>query len=150
MPTLYKENCYKRLSRNSVKIKIYHKNDWVWREIELREQDFKYIERHCASLKELVPNLKQSGKSWCLVFPFKEKVKLSDVLIKEKRVCSVDLVLNNNAVCSIMQSNGTVIAKKFINLAIEKDRLSKALGRQKKLNKMEAVKLLYSRIILKK
>ena len=52
--------------------------------------------------------------------------------VEERTICAVDLGLNQNAVCSIMRSNGTVVARKFINFPTEKDHLYKALGRQKK------------------
>ena len=132
MPTLYKDNCYVKTGRNTASIKIHHKNDWVWLKTELREQDIKYIESHCKLCKELVPTLKKSGKQWYLVFPFEQEVVLQNKPIKDQVVCSVDLGVNNNAVCSAMLSDGTVVARKFINLAKEKDHLYKALGRVKK------------------
>jgi len=132
MPTLYKDNMYVRTGRNTARIKVFHKKDWVWLEIELREQDVKYIENHCVDCIELVPTLKRSGKQWYLVFPFEQKAGFADKPVKDKTACAVDLGLNNNAVCSMMLSDGTVAARKFINLAAEKDHLYKALGRQKK------------------
>jgi len=132
MPTLYKDNCFIKTGRNTAAIKIFHKNDWVWLEVNLREQDVKYIEKHCSTSKELVPTLKNSGKQWYLVFPYEQEVVLSDTPIVNKIVCAVDLGINNNAVCSIMLCDGTVVAREFINLASEKDHLYKALGRQKK------------------
>ncbi|MCL1997860.1 MAG: transposase, partial [Turicibacter sp.] len=132
MPTLYKDNCYIRTSTTTCKVKIFHKNDWIWLNVHLREQDIKYIDKHCRLSKELVPTLKKQGKMWFLTFPFEENTKLADVAIKQKNICAVDLGLNNNAVCSIMQSDGTVVARKFVNLATEKDHLQKALNRQKK------------------
>jgi len=132
MPVLYKDNMYVRTGRNTAKIKVFHKKDWVWLEIELREQDVKYIENYCAGYIELVPALKKSGKQWYLVFPFEQKAGFIDKPVDNRIVCAADLGLNNNAVCSIMLSDGTVAARKFINLAAEKDHLYKASGRQKK------------------
>ena len=43
MPTLYKDNMYVRTNSNSAKIKIFHKNDWIWLDVELNKQDIKYI-----------------------------------------------------------------------------------------------------------
>ena len=45
---------------------------------------------------------------------------------------AVDLGLNSDAVCSIMEADGTVSARKFIDFADEKDRLWKVLGRIRK------------------
>ena len=132
MPTFYKGNTYIRTDSNTARIKIFHKNDWVWLDVELNNQDVKYIQKHCQFKKECVPTLNKQGKCWYLVFPYEDNVKLQKVDIQDQLICAVDLGLNNNATCSIMQSNGTVIGRKFINLATEKDHLYKALNRLKK------------------
>ena len=132
MPTFYKGNTYIRTDSNTARIKIFHKNDWVWLDVELNNQDVKYIQKHCKFKKEYVPTLKKQGKCWYLVFPYEDNVKLQKVDIQDQLICAVDLGLNNNATCSIMQSNGTVVGRKFINLATEKDHLYKSLNRVKK------------------
>lgn len=132
MPTLYKDNMYIRTDDNAARIKIFHKNDWVWLDVELNNQDVKYIQNHCKFKKEYVPTLKKQGKCWYLVFPFEDKVEFQKVDIQNQVICAVDLGLNNNATCSIMQSDGTVVERKFVNLATEKDHLYKALNRVKK------------------
>lgn len=132
MPTLYKDRMYVRINDNTARIKILHKNDWVWLDVELNYQDIKYIKNHCKFKKECVPTLKKQGKCWYLVFPFEDKVEFQKVDIQDQVICAVDLGLNNNATCSIMQSDGTVVGRKFVNLATEKDQLYKALNRVKK------------------
>ena len=132
MPTFYNGGTYVRTDSNTARIKIFHKNDWVWLDVELNNQDVKYIQKHCQFKKECVPTLKKQGKCWYLVFPYEDNVKLQKVDIQDQLICAVDLGLNNNATCSIMQSNGTVVGRKFINLATEKDHLYKALNRLKK------------------
>lgn len=132
MPTLYKDNMYIRTDDNTARIKIFHKNDWLWLDVELNNQDVKYIQNHCKFKKEYVPTLKKQGKCWYLVFPFEDKVEFQKVDIQDQVICAVDLGLNNNATCSIMQSDGTVVGRKFVNLATEKDHLEKALNRVKK------------------
>ena len=132
MPTLYNGGVYIRNDESHAQIKIFHKNDWVWLNVELKNQDVKYIQRHCKLKKEYVPALKKEGKRWYLVFPFSDDVKLQKANIQDQVICAVDLGINNNATCSIMRSNGTVVGRKFINLASEKDRLYKALNRVKK------------------
>lgn len=132
MPVLYKGNMFKWTDRCTAKVKIYHRNDWVWLEVSLREQDIRYIEMHCDQDKIQSPKLKKQGKRWYLSFPFERTVAFEDVPVGERTICAVDLGLNQNAVCSIVRSNGTVVARKFINFPTEKDHLYKALGRQKK------------------
>ena len=132
MPTLYKNNMYIRTDDGTARIKIFHKNDWVWLDVELNNQDVKYIHNHCKFKKECVPTLNKRGKCWYLAFPFEDKVEFQKVGIQDQLICAVDLGLNNNATCSIMQSDGTVVGRKFVNLATEKDHLYKALNRVKK------------------
>ncbi len=140
MPTLYKNNMYIRTSSNSARMKIFHKNDWIWFDIELNHQDVKYIEKHCKFKKEYVPTLKKQGKCWYLVFPFSDKITFQKTKIQDKIICAVDLGLNNNATCSIMLSDGTVVDRKFVNLSSEKDRLNKAINRVKKAQQHGAKK----------
>lgn len=140
MPTLYKDNMYIRTGDDTARIKIFHRNDWIWLDIRLNNQDVRYIKSHCAFKKEYAPTLKKQGKCWYLVFPFEDKVKFEDVDIQDQTICSVDLGLNNHATCSIMQSDGTVVARKFIHLATEKDHLYKALNRVKKVQQNGARK----------
>lgn len=132
MPTLYNGGVYIRNDETHAQIKIFHKNDWVWLNVELKNQDVKYIQRNCKLKKEYVPTLKKEGKRWYLAFPFSDDVKLQKVNIQDQVICAVDLGINNNATCSIMQSDGTVVGRKFINLASEKDHLYKSLNRVKK------------------
>lgn len=132
MPTLYKDNMFIRTDENTARIKIFHKNDWVWLDVELNNQDIKYIQKHCKFKKEYVPTLNRQGKCWYLVFPFEDKTIFQKTDIQEQRICAVDLGINNNATCSIMQSDGTIVGRKFINLSTEKDHLDKAINRIKK------------------
>jgi IS605 OrfB family transposase len=132
MPVLYKGRMFKDLIENTAKIKIYHKKDWVWVNLELKKQDIGYLTKQNIDLKELTPTLKKSGKQWYLVFPLEQEVKFIDKPIQEKTICSVDLGINNSAVCSIIYSDGTVTERKFIRFPVEKDRLNTSLGRVKK------------------
>ena len=135
MPTLYNGNMFIRVDQSTARIKVYHQKDWVWMTVKLRQQDVKYITKHCLNDPDTTvksPTLKRTGKRWSLVFPFVKTVKLPDISIQERIVCAVDLGIINNAVCSIMCADGTVVARKFINLASEKDHLYTSLNRQKK------------------
>lgn len=132
MPTLYKDNMFIRTGDDIAKIKIFHRNDWIWLDIKLNRQDVKYIQSRCRFKKEYVPTLKKQGKCWYLVFPFEDKVTFQKTDIQDQIICAVDVGLNNNATCSIMLSNGTVVGRKFVHLTTEKDHLYKALNRVKK------------------
>lgn len=132
MPAFYKGNMYKRISDDTAQIKIYYHNDWVWQTVHFRKQDVKYIQRHCSTMHECSPVLVRRGKCWYLNFAFKQKVELNETDIQKQKVCAVDLGLNNDAVCSVMDAEGTVIARRFIRQAIEKDHLYTVLNRIRK------------------
>lgn len=132
MPVFYKGNMYKRISDDMAQIKIYYRNDWVWQTVHFRKQDVKYIQRHCSTMQECSPVLVHKGKNWYLSFAFKQEVKLNKADIQKQKVCAVDLGLNNDAVCSVMDAEGTVIARRFIRQAIEKDHLYTVLNRIRK------------------
>lgn len=132
MPAFYKGNMYKRISDDTAKIKIYYRNDWVWQTVHFRKQDVKYIQRHCSTMQECSPVLVHKGKCWYLNFAFKQKVELNKTDIQKQKVCAVDLGLNNDAVCSVMDAEGTVIARRFIRQAVEKDHLYTVLNRIRK------------------
>lgn len=132
MPAFYKGNMYKRINGDTAQIKIYYHNDWVWQTVHFRKQDVKYIQRHCSTMQECSPVLVHKGKCWYLNFAFKQKVELNETDIQKQKVCAVDLGLNNDAVCSVMDAEGTVIARRFIRQAIEKDHLYTVLNRIRK------------------
>lgn len=132
MPVFYKGNMYKRISDDMAQIKIYYHNDWVWQTVHFRKQDVKYIQRHCSAMHECSPVLVRRGKCWYLNFAFEQKVELNQTDIQKQKVCAVDLGLNNDAVCSVMDAEGTVIARRFIRQAVEKDHLYTMLNRIRK------------------
>ena len=49
--------------------------------------------------------------------------------MKEQVICSVDLGINTDAVCTIMRADGTVLGRRFIDHPSEKDRMYRTLGR---------------------
>lgn len=141
-PTLYKGNMYlDSLRTNSARIKIYKinpstkKGDWIWLDIKLRQQDIKYLTTNTIGMKEKSPTLVKKGRKFYLQYPFEGNVTINKTKLKNMKVCSADLGLNHSAVCSIIDYNGTVIAREFINQAKEKDRLNKILKRMKNTQK---------------
>ena len=129
MPVFYKGKMFKRIGEDKVMIKVFFNNDWVWLRISLRRQDVKYILKHCSDAKGFSPALEKKGKCCYLRFAFQEEAKLNKTDIQKQRVCAVDLGLNNDAVCSVMDAEGTVIARRFIRQAVEKDHLHTVLNR---------------------
>ena len=85
--------------------------------------------------KACVPTLRRRGKNWLLDFPFEEEKKLTNIPIREQTVVSVDLGINNACVCSVMTSEGTILARRFLHFDREKDSLNRALQRIKNAQK---------------
>lgn len=131
-PCLYKGNMFNKYSRNEMLVKVFYKNDWVWRSVFLREQDVRYIEKNCYSLKESAPSLVKKGRNYYLQFSYESKVELNKNKLKEQTILAVDLGMNTSAVCSVMRYDGTVKDRLFINQPVEKDRQARLLNRSKK------------------
>lgn len=131
-PALYRDNTYVRLDERTARIKVYVRNTWDWLTVSLKKTDVDYIMRHCTDRKECIPTLQKRGKCWYLDFPFKEKVKLADRTLADRRILAVDLGINNACTCSLLKADGTVAERMFLHLPAEKDSLDTALNRIRK------------------
>lgn len=126
-PAMYRDNCFVRTGTYTARLKAFVRNTWDWVDVTLRKCDVDYILRHCKSCKECVPTLTKRGKNWSLDFAFERSSKLSDAPVEERRIVAVDLGINNTAVCSVMEPDGTVIGREFLSLKRENDCLKHAL-----------------------
>lgn len=135
MPAFYRGNMYDMVSDDEVRLKIYHKKDWVYLTVKLREQDLKYIRKHCAGATVSSPIIERSGRNYFLRFAFTFKTELRKTSLPKRKVLAVDLGLNHYAAMSIIESDGTVTGRKFIDFPVEKDRLFHALNKLKKMQK---------------
>ena len=131
-PAMYRDNCFVRTGTFTARLKVFINDTWDWQNIELKKTDVDYIQRHCKTLKECVPTLRRRGKNWYLDFAYEEEVKIQDKEVSRQIILGVDLGINNDCVCCVMRSDGTVIARKFLDLSREKDCLTHALNRIKK------------------
>ena len=133
MPVFYKGDSYKvGDNNNEAKLKLFINNDWRWVTVRLRHTDVRYLEKYWTGVKACAPVLEKRYGKYYLRFAFEEKVTLSSTEIKDQVICAVDLGINTDAVCSIMNSGGTVLARKFINFPCEKDHLDHVVNRIKK------------------
>ena len=133
-PVFYKNNMFDRASDTTAQIKVFHNNDWVWIDIEFKKQNL--YKRDVWDWKEHNPKLVKVGKKYFLNFAYTHKVKLSETKVEKQKVCAVDLGITNSAVCSIMDAKGTVLARKFINQAKEKDRLYRMTNKLRKTQRI--------------
>lgn len=142
MPVFYKGNMgeYDDMLHgrsDTVVLKLVVKNDWVWVPIQCRHQDVKYLAKWWSNVKASAPVLEMERRKgrrhnvFHLRFAFEEKRDLSlrDENLDTRTILAVDLGINNDAVCSVMCADGTVLARKFINFPREKDRLQHLLNR---------------------
>lgn len=129
-PAFYYNRMYKADEANNIAyLKLFVNNDWVFVPFKMRKTDVDYLRKYWSHCKPSAPTLEKRFGKYYLRFAYTENVKLSKTLIEKQRICAVDLGLNSDAVCSIMTSDGTVLARKFINFPSEKDHLGHVLNR---------------------
>lgn len=127
-PTFYKDNMYLQNTDDTVQLKLFIDNDWKWVTVKLKHTDMQYIRKYLQNTKMSVPTLEKKYHKWFLRFAFEEDVKLKDT---KDIILAIDLGINTDAACSVMKSDGTILARKFINFASEKDQLNHTLNKIK-------------------
>lgn len=137
MPVFFRGNMYQTAeSDTSCKLKIFKDNDWIWVTVNLKKTDVDYLKKYWLHLQPSAPKLEKKHKKWFLRFSYEEDVELSKEPVEGQIVCTVDLGINTDAVCSIMTADGTVAARKFINFAAEKDHLYLALNKIREFQRL--------------
>ena len=140
MPVFYHKEMY-RLNRkvdgreitgsreDAIEMKLYSGKDWLWYPVRLLHTDMEYLRKHWAGKRTESPVLEKRHKKYFLRFAFAEDILLSERPEEEQKICAVDLGLNTHAVCCVMDREGAVLARKFIDFAGEKDRIGRMTGR---------------------
>lgn len=142
MPIFYAKDMYKnpRVYKGKdgakvyMKLKLYTKNDWRWVIIELKTTDWYYIWKQCrqenSPYKEVnCPRLEYRNKKYFLRFNLEGKLKLpQEKPLESRKILSVDLGINNAAVCSVMDMSCTIQDRRFINFKREKDLINHKLN----------------------
>lgn len=116
-------------SEGWIELKLYSGKDWLWYPVRLLHTDLQYLRRHWSGKKTESPVLEKKYRKYFLRFTFKENVSLPKKELAKTKICAVDLGINIHAVCSVMDREGTVLARKFIDFAGEKDLLGHVTGR---------------------
>ena len=133
LPTFYKGNMYlDDCEGDAVRLKLFVNNDWNWVEVQLKHTDVVSIQRHMKNAKMSVPTLEKKNKKYFLRFAFEEKVELNKTPLKQQRILAVDLGINTDAICSVMNLDGAILAREFVNFASDKDQLYHTLNKIKK------------------
>ena len=125
MPCLYRGNTFWQ-NGTEVRIKMYDGHDWIWHAAQVRLTDYLYIQKHMANWKECAPILTKRNHKYELRFAFTRADSSFPKYVKDTEadtVIGIDLGINTDAVCSVVQEDGTVTGSEFINSPVEKDRL---------------------------
>ena len=93
----------------------------------LSHTDMEYLRRNWYGKKASAPALEKRHHKYFLRFSYIEEVTLTQTPVKGQIICSVDLGINTDAVCTIMRADGTVLGRKFIDFPSEKDRMYRTL-----------------------
>ena len=121
-PSFYKNNMYIPNADGTLSVKLWNGKDWKYYAIGLKSSDVHYISRKMADGWTMAsPSLTRAFGHWVFVYVL-SRDRTAPVQYAEV-VVGVDLGIGNDAVCSAMLIDGTVIARRFIRLASEKDRL---------------------------
>ena len=131
MPVFYRDVMYREAgeTENAAYLKLYDGHDWKWFRVRLLHTDMEYLRKHWMGKKASAPTLEKRHHKYFLRFTYTEETKLSRTAVKDQTICSVDMGINTDAVCTIMRADGTVLGRRFLNFPSEKDRLYRVLGR---------------------
>ena len=131
MPVFYRDVMYREGAegKDEAYLKLYDGHDWKWFRVYLKRTDMEYLRRNWKGKKASAPALEKRHRRYFLRFSYTEEVTLTKTPVKEQIICSVDLGINTDAVCTIMRADGTVLGRRFIDYPSEKDRMYRTLER---------------------
>ena len=137
MPVFYRDVMYREGTegKDEAYLKLYDGHDWKWFCVRLLHTDMEYLRKHWHGRTASAPTLERRHHKYFLRFSYTEEVTLTKTPVKNQVVCSVDLGINTDAVCTIIRPDGTVLGRKFINFPSEKDRMYRTLGRIRKFQR---------------
>ncbi len=109
---------------DAVEMKLFDRlsGDWIWRRAAVTRRG----KRAGSSACLLSPTLRVHGGSLSLAQPYETSRRKRDRDVPD-RVCSVDQGVNRQAVCSIIDPDGTVLARKFISSGMHINQRDKVL-----------------------
>lgn len=134
MPCFYRGNTFLQ-EGTSVSLKLFDGHDWLWKDVKVRETDWRYVCRQMDGWAAAPPVLTKRGHRYELRVAYTLANKRFPKYKKDKEattVLGVDLGINTDAVCSAVQKDGTVTGQRFIDSPVEKDRMDGLLNTIKK------------------
>ena len=147
MPVFYRDVMYKEAEpgEDAAHLKLFDGREWKWFQVKLLHTDMEYLRKKWSGKKASAPTLERKHHKYFLRFSYTEEVGLSKTDVKEQVICSVDLGINTDAVCSIMRADGTILGRKFINFSSDKDHLYHVLGRIRRFQREHSSRQVQSR-----
>ncbi len=123
MPVFYRGVMYREGAegKEEAYLKLYDGHDWKWFCVRLNHTDMEYLRKNWSGKKASAPILEKRHHKYFLRFSYTEEITLTKTPVKEQVICSVDLGINTDAVCTIMRADGTVLGRRFIDHPSEKD-----------------------------
>ncbi|MCC2732193.1 transposase, partial [Fusicatenibacter saccharivorans] len=108
MPVFYHDVMYRENTeeKDAAFLKLYDGHDWKWFAVRLKHTDMEYLRKHWSGKKASAPTLEKKHDKYFLRFTYAEEVSLNRTPVKEQTICSVDLGINTDAVCTIMRPDG--------------------------------------------
>ena len=131
MPVFYRDVMYRESmeGKDEADLKLYDGHDWKWFRVRLKHTDAEYLRKNWSGKKASAPTLEKRYHKYFLRFSYTEEVTLAETPVKDQVICSVDLGINTDAVCTLMQADGTILGRRFISFPGDKDRIYRTLGR---------------------
>ena len=105
MPVFYRDVMYKEAEQgeDAACLKLFDGRDWKWFQVKLLHTDMEYLRKKWSGKKASAPTLERKHHKYFLRFSYTEEVTLSKTAVKEQVICSVDLGINTDAVCSMQK-----------------------------------------------
>ena len=121
MPVFYRDVMYReeKEGKDEAYLKLYDGHDWKWFCVRLNHTDMEYLRRNWSGKKASAPTLEKRHHKYFLRFSYTEEVTLTKTPVKEQIICSVDLGINTDAVCTIMRADGTVLGRKIAGAIVK-------------------------------
>ena len=113
MPVFYHDVMYRKNTeeKDAAFLKLYDGRGWKWFAVRMKHTDMEYLRKHWSGEKASAPILEKKHHKYFLRFTYTEEVSLNKTPVKEQTICSVDLGINTDAVCTIMRPDGTILGR---------------------------------------
>ena len=122
MPVFYRDVMYREGTegKDEAYLKLYDGHDWRWFCVCLSHTDMEYLRKNWYGKKASAPTLEKRHHKYFLRFSYIEEVTLTQTPVKGQIICSVDLGINTDAVCTIMRADGTVLGRSLLTSPVKK------------------------------